>query len=163
MTTAQPLLSSFRTDQKRRPLHIETQSHVLDSTSLYLEKRLSNLQYGTDSIMAHGCRADNPSPGWGCLVGGQFERLGLPISGRLAGRFGLPSAAWPEPFLQTPSPHFNCMSSSKALVRDLASLVLHHSYKNIPVLPRLGLVVYCRSLMLRRCFWRPVRSKSPAR
>jgi hypothetical protein len=98
MTSAQPLLSSSRTDQR-------TPAYTSKLTSMYSTQRLSTwrdgsqgVQDGTDSITAHGSRADNPPPGWGCLVGAQFERLGFPICGKPAGRFGLPSAAWPAIF-----------------------------------------------------------------
>jgi hypothetical protein len=100
-------------------------------------------------------------------------RLGIPCWGEVED-WGYRSAAslqvdsaylrWVgPPFLQTPSPHFNCMSSFQALVQDLASLVALFFTKTSGCYCAWTFVICCRSLMIAFCFWRPVKSKSPAK
>jgi hypothetical protein len=63
---------------------------------------------------------------------GSVGRLGIPISGKLAGRFGLPSAAWPAFFAELLPRISTACHPSKALSQDPASLVAPVSLQNHP-------------------------------
>lgn len=123
MTTAQPLLFKFPDRSKDAP-------YTSKLTPTYSSQRLSTRRdgsvvldtYGTDSITAHGCRADNPTLlrvgvawlGPSSRDWGSRSAAGLQVDSACPRRLGQP--------LKTPSPHFNCMPSLEALVRDLTSL-----------------------------------------
>jgi hypothetical protein len=127
MTTVQPhtlQLKAHGPNQKRRPLHIETQSYVpqlndcLPEETMFRYPIRHGLVWRTEVVPIALLRLGMPWLGFG-------RRLGIPISGKLAGRFGLPSAAWPAFFAELLPRISTACHPSKPLSK-IPHLLLHH-------------------------------------